>query len=528
MRASIALLSTGILASCATAVLAQEGTSTGAPTVQVNYKCDPTVCKPPSCFCSSQNPPGGLDPKTIPQFITLTFDDAVNEPIWDVIQNMTQGWAPNPNGCPHASTFFLSNEYTDYQYVTELHAMGHEVAVHTVNHVGNPPLIEIQASQQITNAFAGIPKNQLIGFRHPFLAFDGASFDELYGLGTFLYDSSMPVDSAASAGWPYTLDYGPAVGCVSGTCDGNFTYPGLWEVPLFTLINTDLTENSPMDPNPVPGGTAGEPTAAEILALLKFNFLRHYNGTRSPMGIYIHAATQISLPDRLAAFTGFLQWVQDNYVDDVYWVNNQQLISWMLNPTTLVDSKLSPTLGCHLPAIAPGNTEICDGINNQGVTGVQSAPDTPAVLESCAFPPYTYFSTCFGCPSIVPNISQALPPRTAGRTLIPDAGCGAQVWDPIAATCVSLSRPGNAPTPAANLPIPAGKKGVFLAGTAPVIPPAATSSAGSGAATGTAGNGSNGTGVRGAAKSAGEAVSLWSGLVAMVAAAAAGLAAIGL
>ncbi|GMT34157.1 hypothetical protein PFISCL1PPCAC_25454, partial [Pristionchus fissidentatus] len=42
--------------------------------------CDQTRCKLPDCFCtpSGRLPPGGLHPSQTPQFVVLTFDDAVN------------------------------------------------------------------------------------------------------------------------------------------------------------------------------------------------------------------------------------------------------------------------------------------------------------------------------------------------------------------------------------------------------------------------------------------------------------------
>ncbi|KNC97668.1 uncharacterized protein SPPG_07135 [Spizellomyces punctatus DAOM BR117] len=448
-------------------VSAQEGTTpTGGNQPLATYSCDVNTCKPPLCFCASTKPPQGLDPKKIPQFVTLTFDDAINAPVLPVIMNLTSGFKPNPNGCPHSSTFFVSNQFSDYWFVQKIYSLGHEIAVHTVNHIGNPPVEEIRASQQALNAFAGIPLHKLVGFRHPFLNYSGQSFQSLASLGTFLYDSSMPHDASKAPFWPYTLDNGPAANCVSGTCDGAFKFPGLWEVPLYTLMNADGTENTPMDPNAVPGGTPGLPTAQEIVGLLKQNFLSHYNGDRVPFGMYIHAATQLSQPQRLGAFIEFIQWVKNTYPDDVYFVNNQQLLSWMLNPTDIATSKNSPTLGCNLPAQSPSSPEVCDGLDNKGNGQVDAG-----LVENCAFPPNTYFSTCFGCPTKIPNITEAVPPRTQNRAFIPNDGCpNGGVWDPTGAKCVEVTRTGSAPTPAANLPTPAGP-GKFTPGTPPVIPP---------------------------------------------------------
>jgi hypothetical protein len=39
--------------------------------------CDPNTCKLPNCLCPSLTPPGGLAPKDVPQFVTITFDDSI-------------------------------------------------------------------------------------------------------------------------------------------------------------------------------------------------------------------------------------------------------------------------------------------------------------------------------------------------------------------------------------------------------------------------------------------------------------------
>lgn len=39
--------------------------------------CDPNTCKLPNCLCPSLSPPGGLNPKDVPQFVTITFDDSI-------------------------------------------------------------------------------------------------------------------------------------------------------------------------------------------------------------------------------------------------------------------------------------------------------------------------------------------------------------------------------------------------------------------------------------------------------------------
>lgn len=126
-------------------------------------------CEPPKCHCPSKNPPGNLDPKNIPQFITLTFDDSVNLPLWASLQTAVSNHTRNPNGCPLSATFFVSSRYTDYSYIQTLFSQGHEIAVHTMNHVATPSTGEIDGAYKVLNAYAGVPKDKLKGFRTPFL-----------------------------------------------------------------------------------------------------------------------------------------------------------------------------------------------------------------------------------------------------------------------------------------------------------------------------------------------------------------------
>lgn len=78
--------------------------------------CNQKLCQLPDCRCSTTDIPGNLRPEDIPQFVLLTFDDAVtvtNYPYYKVaFDNRT-----NPNGCPIAATYFVSHEYTDYTLV---------------------------------------------------------------------------------------------------------------------------------------------------------------------------------------------------------------------------------------------------------------------------------------------------------------------------------------------------------------------------------------------------------------------------
>nr|KAJ3419834.1 hypothetical protein HK105_006451 [Polyrhizophydium stewartii] len=427
-----------LLATAAVSVKAQEGAGVSGPTtVTSGYSCNPATCKLPACFCPSTSPPGGLDPKNIPQFITLTFDDSINEVILPQILDYTSNYV-NPNGCPLASTFYISTQYTDFWHVQRMYSMGHEIAVHTMNHVGDPPAGEITGAVQAITTFGGVPLSKIVGFRTPFLAFTRNTYANLQAAKTFTYDSSMSVDYGAVPVWPYTLDNGAYTQCIPGTCAAPFQFPGLWEVPMYTLNNADGSLNAAMDPEPVPGGNPGMPTANEIFELYKSNFNKRYTSTRLPMGIYLHAAVSVTQPAHITGVRMFMDWIRSSGYSDVYWVSNQQLLAWINNPTNIADSLKNPALDCLMPAVDKSNTEVCDGIDNTG-----SGKIDDGLTESCYYPSLqASFTSCFGCPDTIPNVSNPVPfskPRT--RTSVPVAGCpNGGTWNPVSGACVSLVR----------------------------------------------------------------------------------------
>lgn len=68
-----------------------------------------------------------------PQLVMLTFDDSINDLNRDLYNQIFQDYRRNPNGCPIASTFFVSHEWTDYSQVQNLYASGHEIASHSIS-----------------------------------------------------------------------------------------------------------------------------------------------------------------------------------------------------------------------------------------------------------------------------------------------------------------------------------------------------------------------------------------------------------
>lgn len=79
--------------------------------------CNEELCTLPNCRCSSTEIPGGLTLEETPQFVFLTFDDAITNLNMEYYREaLYEG--NNPDGCPHAATFFVSHEYTYYDKVS--------------------------------------------------------------------------------------------------------------------------------------------------------------------------------------------------------------------------------------------------------------------------------------------------------------------------------------------------------------------------------------------------------------------------
>lgn len=68
--------------------------------------CDPSVCVLPDCFCSDDGTtiPGDVPAKDVPQMITITFDDAINNNNIELYREMFNGKRKNPNGCDIKAT----------------------------------------------------------------------------------------------------------------------------------------------------------------------------------------------------------------------------------------------------------------------------------------------------------------------------------------------------------------------------------------------------------------------------------------
>ncbi len=86
--------------------------------------CDKDACQLPFCYCSysgSVGPAAGVDRKFLPQMVVMTFDGAVNTNNWPLYDALLKKKHGKNGKCPLRGTFFVRNDYNNYQMIEDLY-----------------------------------------------------------------------------------------------------------------------------------------------------------------------------------------------------------------------------------------------------------------------------------------------------------------------------------------------------------------------------------------------------------------------
>jgi hypothetical protein len=253
--------------------------------------------QPVSSHAWSRKPPGNLQPKDIPQFVSITFDDNFGLADPTAVGGMNYivdfyNSRKNSDGTLIKASFYHTSIYVvdDSQKVlggkqgedhngrireawSSAYKAGHEAGDHTVNHFNGGVVqldpddccrarnftvaewtAEIQGCKDHLTGPSGIgaTPNDVIGFRTPYLGYNDHVFTALSNL-KFAYDTSIPncfddQEDGTNCSWPYTLDQGsPDMDAIALKFSTSSTkipisfpkvtkHPGLWELPPTTLI----------------------------------------------------------------------------------------------------------------------------------------------------------------------------------------------------------------------------------------------------------------------------------------------------
>ncbi len=300
-------------------------------------------------FILSRNPFSGIMAVSdIPQFITITVDDAVHASASELFKPLT---IPRDRyKCGIKATFYVSIEsYTKCEVVKGLRKGLHEMATHTYSHQGKPAATEIQRAKDYLVDQCGVPSNEIKGFRAPNLQWDDTTLAHLENLG-FLYDSSIaPNDHSANEygknhTWPFTLSQ-ESIDRFSYSGPRISAHPKLWEIPMWMMYKSDNTNDVVMD---YVGG----------VPIIDSNFKRRYNGNRAPLGLFFHAAWFRTNGEN------FQKWIQDTMdkYDDVFFVTSSELIEWVRNPVP--KSQYKPSCQGQKNCLPPSDLSCAFGTFN--------------------------------------------------------------------------------------------------------------------------------------------------------------------
>ena len=287
-------------------------------------------CSLPECLNPSSDPPIPID--QMPQFVLLSHDDEINEQTLQAFQDVGL--------CSEKITFFLMWSKIDCRYVQAFYNAGHEIAMHTVNHkhLTGVPLdqlaYEMLGVRDLVHAKCGIPLEDMVGFRAPYLEVNEHVRKVLYDDKNIKYDSSYNVDKPLA---PFTMDSG----LVKNSSVASESWPGLWQIPLISFGKGHGVGRYAMDPGRITQAIADPLTigqfipASDMFDVLVSSFEKEYvNGSKLPFSINFHTPW-LNAPDYATNLGLFLKYTSQ--FEDVYYITYSELIDWMKNPIPLED-----------------------------------------------------------------------------------------------------------------------------------------------------------------------------------------------
>ncbi len=399
----------------------------------------------------SSNPPGGLTPEEVPMFVSIGWDDNSHAGFsYPGVEGQAIHWvrdfamalvnpagAGNDNtydGTPVRYSFFNNTVYTSNgtmgDYVQQVkvawnmcHREGHEIGNHTHSHItsqNGPNYSVSQWENEIvtcnewlvkpaphdsdttnigmgnTAEGAGIPAEDIKGFRTPYLYYNDNTFTAIQNLG-FVYDCSIEdgyqdTMDGTNYLWPYTLDHGsPGHDYLkeSGILNDKMkhvtitSHPGLWEMPdhpvivppdeacsdygiqpglrakikaMFSWFDTNTGKITGLDYNLWNGIRLNK---GEFLASIKYTLDLRLKGNRAPFLFGAHSQYynnlwqglgEPSCENRMWAIEEFIKYVLAK--PDVRIVPFIDIIRWCRDPVALNNvsisfeaEKLSPPKG---------------------------------------------------------------------------------------------------------------------------------------------------------------------------------------
>ncbi|CAN7994965.1 unnamed protein product [Ixodes pacificus] len=309
--------------------------------------CDVQRCRPPSCTCSSELPPGGLAVKDTPQLVMLTFNHTVHEGNIPFFYKLFGGAHKknNATGCDISVTFFVSADI-DYVFMNEFYFVGNEIALQSISNRNDPDFWrslspeqwgrEVADQRKMLETFGNITAGDVKGFRGPFFNTGGDKGFKALQSSNVEYDNSLVHLRRRGEDlplYPYTLDHGFKMPCVVEPCPRD-PYPKLWVFPINVYLKSQVVDGQDREV-PCPIGDPCEPqptTADDTFRYLRSHFDQHYTTNRAPFQLSL-SEEWLKDPERQEGYMAFVEWLLQK--EDVHLVTMSQALEFMRNPESL-------------------------------------------------------------------------------------------------------------------------------------------------------------------------------------------------
>ena len=369
---------------------------------------DDLKLSPASCLnyvVPSSLPPHGIAVNKAPQFVVIGFDDNTKSEGIDWAINLFAG-KKNPDGSDARVSFYMNTKGLHEELedrpanllaaFKRLKNSGHEIGNHTYGHhsdinqddwdtfehtIGHlsraqwRPKIQ-KATDDLVN-LAGIGRDEIVGFRSPYLLYNQNLFEELKSQN-FLYDCSIEEGAAENFDgtnfrWPYQLDDGSPGHNESWYANPQNpnavtigSVPGLWELPNhLMMIPKDsecqrygiqkglwkrIKKKIPyLDGHKITGfdynlWSNAKLNKAEVLGILKYNLDLRLQGNRAPLMFGAHTQfytqewadehnTKATYQEMREAIGEFVDYALSK--PEVRIVPAKEIINWCTHPVPL-------------------------------------------------------------------------------------------------------------------------------------------------------------------------------------------------
>ena len=367
--------------------------------------CSPSSCRSVNgsvCFCPSTSIPGNLAVQYTPQFVYLSIRGGLKESFINQT-NFTTNFLGNNSvvdsiGACVKPSLYVTNDELDYNvanWFSQVGSLGFQSMTNKVSAKTTATQMEAEFSKGIgfLSQYGQIDTSAMKLARNPAMQLADNWYTALRN-HKFTIDSSVsdnPYDRNSTARmWPYTLDFGVHTQTYCKQNCPTSTLSGMWEFVVPTLYDQKNKSISlyQLSMEDFEGS----------MQIVQQNFMDNYLSNRSPFGLVIDRdwlymnAEEVDMT-KFAFLQQFYSWM--GQTDNVLFATEQEIIDWMINPRTFINTKPFFLLSKRRQI---GLEQACGGMQ----TTFCDYPNDRSSLTGCLQPDANTGNVT--CPTDYPNI----------------------------------------------------------------------------------------------------------------------------